>query len=362
MKVLIIFSSGKIGGAEKSLTLMSHYSNKNLGCNYDLASIGGEGEWSDWARSLNFYPRLSKPGKGGIRDIIEITKFIKNSKFDIVYAIGLRVSVILRIIKFLFKMKFILIHGVRWVPSGNNILDFSTRFVEKYFSLLIDGYITNSKACRNVLEKDCLINNSKLFTIYNGVSNEKTIKTKIKRKKILTVANLSPRKGYLEYLKVIKKVNQKYPDASFHFIGLDNMSGAVSKAIKENNLSHCVSYLGFIKDIKKELLSSYLFVLPSLYSEGCPTSIMEAMQYKIPCVAYDICGINELIIDKKTGLLAKKDDQEMLAESICELITNKVLYHKMSIASEERIKNYFTLESCSKNHLKTFSELYNKIN
>ena len=180
MKVLIIFSSGKIGGAEKSLTLMSHYSNTNLGCNYDLASIGGEGEWSDWARSLNFYPRLTKPGKGGIRDIIEITKFIKNSKFDIVYAIGLRVSVILRIIKFLFKMKFILIHGVRWVPSGNNILDFSTRFVEKYFSLLIDGYITNSKACRNVLEKDCLINNSKLFTIYNGVNNEKTIKTKIK--------------------------------------------------------------------------------------------------------------------------------------------------------------------------------------
>ena len=48
--------------------------------------------------------------------------------------------------------------------------------------------------------------------------------------------------------------------------------------------------------LKKELLSSYLFVLPSLYSEGCPTSIMEAMQYKIPCVAYDICGINELII------------------------------------------------------------------
>ena len=40
-------------------------------------------------------------------------------------------------------MKFILIHGVRWVPR--NILDFSTRFVEKYFSLLIDGYITNSK-------------------------------------------------------------------------------------------------------------------------------------------------------------------------------------------------------------------------
>ena len=45
-----------------------------------------------------------------------------------------------------------------------------------------------------------------------------------------------------------------------------------------------------------------------------------------------------------------------------ELIENKVLYRAMSIASEERIKNYFTLESCSKIHFKTFSKLYNKLN
>ena len=51
----------------------------------------------------------------------------------------------------------------------------------------------------------------------------------------------------------------------------------------------------------------------------------------------------------------------MLAKNICELIENKVLYRKMSIASEKRIKKYFTLESCSKSHIKTFSELYNKI-
>ena len=207
-----------------------------------------------------------------------------------------------------------------------------------------------------------MIDHSKLYTIYNGVKNETGIRKKINKIKILTVANLSPRKGYIEYLKVIKKVNQKYPDVSFHFIGLDNMNGAVSRAIKENKLSHCVSYLGFIKDVKNELLSSYLFVLPSLYSEGCPTSIIEAMQFKVPCVAYDICGINELIIDKKTGLLAKEDDQEMLVNNICELIKNKTLYRKMSIASETRIKNYFTLESCSKIILKTFSELYNRKN
>ena len=74
MKVLIIFSSGKIGGAEKSLTRMSYYSNNNLKCNYDLASIGGEGEWSKWARSLNFI-LMTLPGKKGIRDPIKIINY-----------------------------------------------------------------------------------------------------------------------------------------------------------------------------------------------------------------------------------------------------------------------------------------------
>ena len=70
--------------------------------------------------------------------------------------------------------------------------------------------------------------------------------------------------------------------------------------------------------------------------------------------------------------LAKKNNEPVHCEhvaplreysrNICELIENKVLYREMSIASEKRIKNYFTLESCSKSHLKTFSELYNKKN
>ena len=33
---------------------------------------------------------------------------------------------------------------------------------------------------------------------------------------------------------------------------------------------------------------------------------MEAMSYSLPCIAYNICGIKEIIIDNKTELLAKK--------------------------------------------------------
>ena len=132
----------------------------------------------------------------------------------------------------------------------------------------------------------------------------------------------------------------KHPNVKFVFIGLDNMNG--QEAIKENNLSDHIVILGLLKMLRKTVKKSYIFVFLFIL-EGCPTSIIGSHEFKVPCIAYDICGINELIIDKKTGLLAKENDQEMLVKNICKLIENKVLYRKMSIASESRIKKIFTL-------------------
>ena len=52
MKVLIVFSSNGIGGAEKSITRMSYYANNNLNTHYILATIGGKGAWSEWVNTL----------------------------------------------------------------------------------------------------------------------------------------------------------------------------------------------------------------------------------------------------------------------------------------------------------------------
>ena len=355
MKVLIVFSSKDIGGAEKSITIMSHFIKKNISDEFFLSSIGGEGEWSKWARSIKLNPILSNPGKGNIKDMFSMWKIIKTLEPDLVYVMGLRLSLFFRILKFFYKEKFSLIHGIRWVPESNNKLDIFTRVIEKFLSSLIDGYITNSNAAKKVLIQNCNIDKSKVYSIYNGIATEQLRPPKKTNKRIITIANLSPRKGYIEYLKVIKKVLKRHPDAKFVFAGLDNMNGEVSKAIEINNLTKNIEYLGFLSDVKKELLASNLFVLPSLYSEGCPTSIMEAMQCGLPCIAYDICGNNELIVEGVTGLLAKKNDFEMLSEKICYLLEDKLKHNQMSRAASLRIKENFSIKKCAESHIKILS-------
>ena len=53
MKILILFSSSQIGGAERSLTRMALVPSE---IEYRLATLGSVGPWSEWALSVGGKP------------------------------------------------------------------------------------------------------------------------------------------------------------------------------------------------------------------------------------------------------------------------------------------------------------------
>ena len=53
MRILLVFSSSELGGAERSLTRMALSSSP---CIYQLATLDGEGPWCDWVRSQGQKP------------------------------------------------------------------------------------------------------------------------------------------------------------------------------------------------------------------------------------------------------------------------------------------------------------------
>ena len=55
MKVLLLFSSADIGGAERSLSRMA-LSNSNDSVLYQLSTFGNYGAWSQWVLSKNCRP------------------------------------------------------------------------------------------------------------------------------------------------------------------------------------------------------------------------------------------------------------------------------------------------------------------
>ena len=247
-----------------------------------------------------------------------------------------------------FFSKSLLVQGVRWNPNSQSMLDKVFRVLERLFGFLLDGYIVNSDSARQSLKK---LKKKNTTLIYNGISVTQQINlTKTINKNVVTVANLSNRKGYEDYLKAIVIVVNKIPESQFLFLGKDNLDGKIQQLIIDNNIENSVQYLGFQEKIDEFLENSAVFVLPSLYGEGCPTSILEAFSFSLPVIAYKIDGIPELVTHDVDGLLFDVGDINALAGGIINLLLDSDKATKMGGLGYQKIKDYFLLDDMVKKH------------
>lgn len=346
-KVLILFSSSQIGGAERSIGTMA-MNNKSESVKYQLATFGSNGPLSGWIKS-NGIGCFCFDYK-----IYSLIRFISYHKPEVIYVIGLRLSVLLRFYCKIFTKTHI-VQGVRWNPSSNSRLDRTFRFFERRFSFLIDGYIVNSNSAKELLLS---LGVKKVELIYNGVSTENIIKKKPNQKKyIITIANLAPRKGHIEYLQIIENIIKDFPEINFLFLGYDNLNGKFQKLIEKKSISSNVTYLGFKENIGEYLSNSIFFVLPSLYGEGCPTSILEAFKYKLPVIAYEIDGIPEIVKNDFDGILVDQINKNSLENAIKVLLENPEKIKIMGQRGYEKLKKNYLLNTMIEKHNSFFLDL-----
>lgn len=350
--ILLLFSSSQLGGAEKSLSRMALSSDD---VNYVIGTIDSEGPLNNWLKK-NGSKSIVYGNTNIISLVFKLYQDIKFYSIDIVYVCGLRASLLLRFLLIFFPQTK-LIHGVRWNPNSNSRLDKSFRLVETLFSWLVDGWIVNSKVSRETLLSSCKIKKNDVYVIYNGIQLPYSVESASYSKiEILTVANLNHRKGYIEYLNNISKVIGLVPNLKFVFVGRDDMNGAVQKKIIELGLDEYVVYEGFHVDVRDFYKRAKLFVLPSLWGEGCPTSILEAFSYAVPVVANNIDGIPELIDDGHDGFLLDINDSENFIRVI-KMLNNYDDLRLMGERGRDKINNMFTIDSCVRNHKNVMNKI-----
>jgi len=362
-RVLILFSTSELGGAERSLTRMVKASKS---VEYQLATLAGNGPWSDWARTLGLQPLMfgasaNQSEKLSLTAFIRVVRYLRKDPPDILYVCGVLASFFLRLCRPLLPQLY-LIHGVRSNLNSSSNLDKFFRIMESWTHKLVDAWITNSRAARETLITACRIPEAKVSVIYNGLEHlpKGVIPLRDRPIEILTVANLSPRKGYKEYLEVIRQVVNAYPEARFVFVGRDDMDGEIQAAIADAGLSDFVRWDGFQTDVSQWYQHARVFVLPSLWGEGSPTSILEAFSFNVPVIAYSNDGIPELVSDSVDGYLVANNNRNLLAAKILSLLKNIQVAQAFGDAGRIKIEQRFTLEKCAVNHASFFLELLKK--
>jgi glycosyltransferase involved in cell wall biosynthesis len=148
-----------------------------------------------------------------------------------------------------------------------------------------------------------------------------------------TVALFRPRKGIEVLLEALSILRTKGFPVKLRAVGdfyTDEYRAEVLDLCKELNLGDSVQWTGFTQDVDAELSQMDIFALPSLFGEGMPMVVLEAMATGLPVVASDVEGIPEAVRDGLDGLICEPADPHELASAIARIISGEVNYRELS--------------------------------
>lgn len=130
---------------------------------------------------------------------------------------------------------------------------------------------------------------------------------------VLYFGRISEEKG----IRTLIDVAGRLPAIPFKIIGDGPMAKWVRAEIRAQGLQN-VECEGpkYGRALQEEIARARIVVLPSLWPENAPLSVLEAMATGKPVVASRIGGIPEIVRDGKTGVLTPPDDARMLAETL----------------------------------------------
>lgn len=175
----------------------------------------------------------------------------------------------------------------------------------------------------------------------------------------LFVARMMREKGIIEFIKAAELLAEKFPMAEFRIAGDcdEKTDDDLKEMIQHYKVGSSIKYLGYVKDIRREITNAHVFVLPSYYREGVPRSSMECMAMGRPIITSDWIGCKETVIDGKNGFLVPIKNVEYLALAMKKFIDNPELIQLMGTASRQIAEQRFDMIKINDNLLNIIRDI-----
>ena len=140
----------------------------------------------------------------------------------------------------------------------------------------------------------------------------------------------------LEALKILKDKNSPVRLRAVGPFQTEAYQEEVLARVEALGVGDMIEWTGFQTNVNEQLAKMDVFVLPSLYGEGLPMVVLEAMANAVPVVASNVEGIPEAVRDGVDGMIFEAGDAQDLANKLSSLVGNDQLWESMSQSSLER--------------------------
>ena len=116
----------------------------------------------------------------------------------------------------------------------------------------------------------------------------------------------------------------------------------IRQLVDRLDIGSMIQWTGFVRDVPAEMRKLDAMVLPSLFGEGMPMVVLEALAMGVPVVATRVEGTPEVVRHQVEGLLADPQDSESLAKAITTLISDRQTWLQMSQQAVHRHRQRYT--------------------
>jgi glycosyltransferase involved in cell wall biosynthesis len=168
------------------------------------------------------------------------------------------------------------------------------------------------------------------------------------------LATSDPRKGFHLLQPALQRLREQRNNENTQIVIVGSCA-----PIQPIDLGFKTHYLGTLKDdysIALAYAAADVFVAPSV-QDNLPNTVLEAISCGIPCVAFNIGGMPDLIEHQQNGYLASPFEIEDFAQGIDWVLRDRIRWQKLSEFSRAKAEHEFSLELQAKRYRELFHEI-----
>ncbi len=164
-------------------------------------------------------------------------------------------------------------------------------------------------------------------------------------------------KGQSYLIEAAQELTQRHPDMLFLLLGEGSDRGAFEEAIGSNPN---IKLLGFKENVANYLYLFDCFAFPSL-QEGLGSTLLDAMQAKLPMIGSNVDGIPDIIQDQHNGLLIPPGDSQAIVKAIETLYDDRQLAKQYGEQGYQQVEQ-FKPEAISERYYQLYQQRLNETN
>lgn len=174
------------------------------------------------------------------------------------------------------------------------------------------------------------------------------------------VGVLLPDKGQEWLIRALAESRKEFPSAKLLLAGDGPCRVRLELLARELAVADAVIFAGFVADVENVYAALDVFLLPSFF-EALNNSLLAAMAYEIPSIAFNRGALGEIIEHGKSGLLVSGPNVTEIRDAVAGVLRKRDFAKSLGEAGRKRVEEHFSDEKMVEGMIRVYETVATRI-